>query len=109
MPYPPPEGAGGSRSILFRQEDREDTRRHRRVGRIGRPIVEIVVVAIDFPEDRCAGIIEAAEIVLAVWVVVGREGIEGVHALHNLGLLLRREGRDAGSDEDATAAGKGSQ
>ena len=67
---------GGGGSVLLRQHDREDTLGHVLVRGVGRAVVEITIVAIDLPEDRLAGILEAAEIVLAVGIVVRREGVE---------------------------------
>jgi hypothetical protein len=43
----------------------KDTRRHRLVARIGRAELKLAIVAIDLPVDRLAGVLEAAEIVLA--------------------------------------------
>ena len=81
--------SGGRGSVLLRQHDRHDTRGHVLVRRVGRAVVEITIVAIDLPEDRLAGILEAAEIVLAVRVVVRRKGDEAMNAPHDLDLLLR--------------------
>ena len=95
-------------SIFLRQHDRHDTRGHVLVGRVGRAVVEITIVAIDLPEDRLAGILEAAEIVLAMRVVVRCKGDEAMNAPHDLDLLLRRHGGNARGDVDAPVSGEGS-
>ena len=100
--------SGGGGSVFLRQHDRQDTRGHVLVRRVGRAVVEITIVAIDLPEDRLAGILEAAEIVLAVRVVVRREGDEAMNAPHDLDLLLRRHGGNARGDVDAPVSGEGS-
>ena len=80
--------AVGRGSVFLRQHDRHDTRGHVLVRRVGRAVVEITIVTINLPEDRLAGVLEAAEIVLAVRVVVGGEGDEAMNAPHDLHLLL---------------------
>ena len=52
--------------------------------------------------------LEAAEIVLAVRIVVRREGDEAVDTPHDLDLLLRRHGGNARGDVDAPVAGEAS-
>ncbi len=99
---------GGGGSVFLRQHDREDTLGYIRVGRVGRAVVEVTIVAIDLPEDRLAGILEAAEIVLAVGIVVRRKGDEAMNAPHDLDLLLRRHGGNARGNEDAALTGEGS-
>ena len=51
--------AKSRRSVFLREQDREDAPRHGRISRIGRAPFELRVVAVDFPEDRLAGVLES--------------------------------------------------
>jgi hypothetical protein len=61
--------AKSGRSVFLRKQDREDASRHSRISRIERAPFELRVVAVDLPEDRLAGVLEAAEVVLAVGII----------------------------------------
>src|SRR6516162_4262944 len=76
------------RSVLLRKHDRKDTRRHRLVRWIGRVGLKLAIVAINLPEDRLAGVLEAAEVVLAIRIVIRRKGGKALNTLHDLDLIL---------------------
>jgi hypothetical protein len=63
-------------SILLGEHERKDTSRLCRVGGIVRTAFEGGIVVIDFPEELIVPELEAAEVVLAVRVVVFDENIE---------------------------------
>src|SRR6266481_4256261 len=77
------------RSILLGEHDRQDARRRLRISRIGRTVVDVTIVVVDLPVDLLAAIDEAAEIVLAVRIVVRMEVLEGPHARSDRGLHVR--------------------
>jgi hypothetical protein len=52
----------------------------------------IAIEVIQLPEDLLPGVLEAAEVVLEIRIVVRREGVEALHAADDLGLLLFRQG-----------------
>jgi hypothetical protein len=58
-------GATNAALVLFREQDRKDPLCDARVGRIGRSVLHLPVVAIDPPEYPRTVVIEGAEIVLA--------------------------------------------
>jgi hypothetical protein len=100
----PRERRRGGGSILLGQHHGEDTRRHGLVGRIGRAVFERAIVAVDLPENGFAGVLETAEVMLAVWITLRREGAVGEHPRHDRGLLRIAERRDARGDVDVTLA-----
>jgi hypothetical protein len=51
------------------------------------------VVVVDLPENALSLVVEAAEIMLAVGVIVGCEGVEGDHPFCNVQLRSEVEGR----------------
>ena len=59
-----------------------------------------LLIQVDFAKELPTAQLEAAEIVLAVRIVVGREVGEGTNALHDVGLLFRRHRGDALGDVD---------
>ena len=63
------------RLIFLRQQCGEDARRHGRVGPDRASPVEVAVVVIDFPNDRLAGVIEAADVMLAIGIVGRRASV----------------------------------
>jgi hypothetical protein len=69
----------------------------------GRAPFELHVVAVDLPEDRLAGVLEAAEVVLAMRIVSLFKFLEGTHALGNRGLRIQRQRTDAARNEDLPA------
>jgi hypothetical protein len=93
------------RSVLLREKDSENARRHRLVRGIERTGLKLPIVIIDFPEDLLAVVLEAAEVVLAMRIVLWREGREVTNAPHNVDLILHRQGSDPGGDIDTTVAG----
>src|SRR5882672_2258807 len=79
------------RSILLGEEDCQDTIGLRRIIRIGRVELVVEIVQVDLPEDLLAAMIEAAEVVLAVRIVVRIELVEGTHARSDRGPHVRRQ------------------
>jgi hypothetical protein len=95
--------AKSRRLVFLREQDRENAPRHGRISRIGRAPFELRVVAVDLPEDRLAGVLEAAEVVLAIGIISLFEFLEGTHALGNRGLRILRQSTDAARNEDLPA------
>src|SRR5258706_15143255 len=91
------------RSILLGEEDRQDARRRLRISRIGRTEVDVTIVVVNLPVDLLAAMIEAAEIVLAVRIVVRIELLEGPYVRENLVLHVHRQCPDAGRQEELPA------
>ena len=91
------------RSILLGKEDGQHAIGLRRIDRIGRVELVVAVVQVDLPEDRSAVMIEAAEVMLAVRIVVRVERLEGTHALGNRGLHVARQSMDAARHDDLAA------
>src|ERR1700675_941313 len=85
------------RSVFLRKQDREDASRH---SRIKRAPFELHVVAVDLPEDCLSGVLEAAEVVLAMGIVSLFKFLEGTHALGNRGLRIERQNTDTARKED---------
>lgn len=96
--------AKSRRSVFLRKQDREDASGHVRISRIGRAAFELRVVAVDLPEDRLAGALEAAEVVFAMRITLLVELLEGTNALGNRGLRILRQSADAARNEDLPAS-----
>jgi hypothetical protein len=96
--------AKSRRLVFLRKQDCEDALCHGRISRIGRAPFELRVVAVDLPEDRLAGVLEAAEVVLAIGIISRFEFLEGTHALGNRGLRIVRQSADARRNEDLLAS-----
>jgi hypothetical protein len=90
-------------SILLGKEDGQDAIGLRRIGRIGRVELVVAIGQVDLPEDGSAVMIETAEVVLAVRIVVRVERLEGTDAFGNRGLHVRRQSMDAARNDDLSA------
>lgn len=73
-----PHSIAGRALVFAREHDREHARRLALVGRIFAAGFHGGVVVVDLPEAGLAGEFETAEVMLAVGIVIGREGIEGL-------------------------------
>src|SRR4029077_20874767 len=75
----------------------------RRVGGFGGDHLGRAVVVLDLPEAADAALVDRAEVVLAVGIVVVGEGVEGANLLQQRATLLDRHGFDAGGGHDHAA------
>jgi hypothetical protein len=66
-----------ARSVFVGEHDRQDARRHRGIGRIGGAHLCRAVVVVDLPKAADAAVVDQAEVMFALWVVVLGEGVEG--------------------------------
>ena len=69
----------------------------------GEPNLGGAVVVLDFPEAADAALVDRAEVVLAMGIVVVGEGVEGANLCEQRATLLDRHGFDAGGDHDHAA------
>ena len=90
-------------SVLVGAHDRQDARRDGGISGIGRAELGGAVVVLDFPEAADAALVDRAEVVLAVGIVVVGEGVEGANLRQQRATLLERHGFDAGGDHDDAA------
>jgi hypothetical protein len=74
-------GRNVRRLILVGEHDGEHALRDVRVGRVGRAVLQVLVVVVDFPEERFVIELECPEVVLAKRVILRREVIERAHRL----------------------------
>src|SRR5579872_1859231 len=88
-------------SIFGRQHNREDAQRFVGIARVfaahvmpGADAGPVVVV--DLPKDASAVVLEAAEVVFAVWVVVRREAVERRNLFGNFYRCRQAEVTNAG-------------
>ena len=70
-------GELAGRSVFVSAHDRQDARRDGGISGVGRAELGGAVVAIDFPKVADAALVDRAEVVLAVRIVVFGEGVEG--------------------------------
>ena len=75
------------------------------MGRASR--IEIAVVQTDLPEHLLARVVEAAEIVLVVRVIVRRKGVERLYALQDRALLFLRQLVNAPREVDVAVPAEG--
>jgi hypothetical protein len=85
--------------VLVGKHDGQNPRRLLRVCRIIRAIRHAPVVVIYLPKELVTGKLEAAEVVLAIRIVIGREVGEGANSLEHLGGQDGRERANARGDE----------
>ena len=81
----------------------QDARRDGGVGGIGRQHLHLAVVVVDLPEAADAAVLDDAEVVFAVGVVVLAEGVEGAHLREDRAALVGGQRLDAGGDHDGPA------
>jgi hypothetical protein len=84
-----------NRSIFIGQHDREHPRRHRGIGRIGRAHAHVPIVIIHLPKAAHAILVERAEVVFAMRVVILSERVEGPNMLQEATTPIDRHGFDA--------------
>src|SRR5271166_814202 len=89
--------------VLVGQHDREDAGRNLGIRRIGRHQLHFTVVVVDLPEATDVAVLDHAEVVLAVWVVVFGEGVERPHFREDRFPLRRGQCFDASGDDDGSA------
>lgn len=94
------------RSPLVHQHDGHHPPCDRGIGGVLGPIGQRQVVVVELECDTLPLVLETAEIVLVVRVVVRGEGVEGLHPFEDLSLRLATKGDDA-SCEHHLAAGEG--
>ena len=90
-------------SVFVGAHDRQDARRDGGISGIGRAELGGAVVAVDFPKVADAALVDRAEVVFAVGIVVVSEDVEGAHLLQERATLIDRHGFDAGGDHDHAA------
>src|SRR5271166_3348536 len=90
-------------SVLVGAHDRQDARGDGGISGNWRAEFGRAVEIIDFPEVPDAALVDRAEVVFAVWIVVVGEGVEGANLREQRASLLHRHGFDAGGDEDHAA------
>ncbi len=91
------------RSILLGERDRENAPSDGGIGRVRRAVLQLAVVVVDLPIDDATVVLEAAEIVFHVRIVILRKVAEAANALQNCGLCLCGQRSDADRDEGPTA------
>ena len=69
----------------------------------GEPNLGRAVVVVDLPKAADAALVDRAEVVLAVGIVVVGEGVEGADLREQRATLIDRHGFDAGGDHDHAA------
>jgi len=86
-----------------------DARSLLRIARVFRAVAHLLVVAVDLPIQLLTLRLEAAEIVLAVGVVLLGEGVEGPDPLERLGDEAGALVMDAAGDDSAPALSAGAE
>src|ERR1051326_1784156 len=94
--------APGHRSILLRQHYREDARCLARIRRVVRAELQVGIEIIDLPEEPLGSMMEGAEVVLPVRVVVASALIERAHFGEYVTDAVLPEGVDAGGDDQVS-------
>lgn len=90
-------------SVFTREHQREHARRFFWVGGVLRAAFAAFVVVVDLPKELSTAKLEAAEVVLSMWVVVFSECIEGGDLVKCSALDHVGEGVDAGCHHDFAA------
>src|SRR5271166_17876 len=89
--------------VLVGQHDREDAGRNVGIRRIWRHQLHFTVVVIDLPEATDVAVLDHAEVMLAVRVVVFGEGVEPLYSREDRFPLRRGQCFDASGDDDGSA------
>src|SRR5579862_370690 len=97
------EKAPNWRLVFLRKHDREHTCRLARVSGIFRSPLAVDVVVVDLPKELLVENFKAAEVVLAVWIVISGEVLEGLHRKQRLGFYIDRKLADAGGQQESAA------
>ena len=84
-------------SVLSCQHDRQHAHGLREVGRVFAAVGQILVVIVELPEDRADTVdVDPAEVMLPVGVIGFGEAVKCHDSFHDLALLFRGKGGDAG-------------
>src|SRR5271165_7092091 len=89
--------------VLVGQHDREDAGRNVGIRRIWRHQLHFTVVVVDLQEAADVAVLDHAEVVLFVWVVIFGEGVEQLYFREDRFPLRRGQCFDDGGDDDGSA------
>src|SRR5271165_7176566 len=89
--------------VLVGQHDREDAGRNLGIRRIWRHQLHFTVVVVDLQEAADVAVLDHAEVVLFVWVVIFGEGVEQLYFREDRFPLRRGQCFDASGDDDGSA------
>jgi len=82
-------------SVFVRQHDGQDPRDFPGIDWLSRTDERTGVVTVDLPKDALAGMFDAAEIMLAVRVVLLGEGVELANLFEDRGAIFAAQAKDA--------------
>ena len=85
-------------SVFVRQHDGQDARDFPGIDWLSRTDERTGVVTVDLPKDALAGMFDAAEIMLAVRVVLPGEGVERADLFEDRGTVFAAEAKNAVRD-----------